>query len=565
MPRDFPELESSLLLASTHLLDRGDRSDFDPAGRATCLSAVAVDLQECFGIEFSLYDGESGELLVPGSQPLGDPLFQGALARTICQERRPQLLAEEGGVILLGIPLRAWHSECWMALGKFVCERPTSAEALRDSARLLGLSVERTQAWHAAQSLWTPESLLRMSSTWLAKLKAESRAAQAKSELEKVALNLASTYEEITLLYGVTQNLRISSSDGDTGRFALRNLAACVPAQCVALRLNPVAEPGATTYRARTQPELIVEGSCPVTNDELAQLIEHLKLSGQTGPLVANLPVTRSADWPLPSVRQMIAVPVVEGENLFGWLVAFNHVEDREFYTVEASLMASVGVMLGIHSGNRELYRQQAEFLATVVRALSSAIDAKDPYTCGHSDRVARIAVRLAQELQCDDEMLQTIYMAGLLHDIGKIGIQEAVLRKPDRLTPEEYEHIKQHPEFGFKILVDIRQLRDVLPAVLHHHEQWDGKGYPHGLAGERIPRIARIMAVADAYDAMFSSRPYRPGMPEAKVESILRDGAGQQWDAVVVDAYFRARDDIGDIGSHERANLSLDVRQWTK
>jgi HD-GYP domain-containing protein (c-di-GMP phosphodiesterase class II) len=221
--------------------------------------------------------------------------------------------------------------------------------------------------------------------------------------------------------------------------------------------------------------------------------------------------------------------------------------------------------MLGIHVGNRELYRQQAEFLASVVRALTSAIDAKDPYTCGHSDRVGRIAVRLAQELNCTPGLINTIYMAGLLHDIGKIGINESILRKPDRLTDEEYEHIKLHPGLGHRILADIRQLNDVLPAVLHHHEQWDGAGYPHGLAGENIPWIARIMAVADAYDAMSSSRPYRPGMPEPKVESILRDGAGKQWDAKVVDAFFRARDAVRAIGGHERANLTLDVQQWTR
>ena len=220
--------------------------------------------------------------------------------------------------------------------------------------------------------------------------------------------------------------------------------------------------------------------------------------------------------------------------------------------------------MTSLTRANRELYRRQAEFLASVVRALTSAIDAKDPYTCGHSDRVARIAVRLAKELGHDAEFLNTIYMAGLLHDVGKIGIQESVLRKPGALTPEEFEHIKLHPELGYRIIADIQQLADVLPAVLHHHEQWDGHGYPHRLAGTNIPEIARIMAVADAYDAMFSSRPYRPGLPEEKVEEILRDGAGQHWDAKVIDAYFAARDDIREFGRNERANLTLDVQQWT-
>lgn len=107
--------------------------------------------------------------------------------------------------------------------------------------------------------------------------------------------------------------------------------------------------------------------------------------------------------------------------------------------------------------------------------------------------------------------------MSGLLHDVGKIGIDDNVLRKAGRLTDAEFEHIKKHPELGYKILADIKQLSDVLPAVLHHHEQWDGKGYPMGLSGEDIPQLARIMSVADAYDAMTSDRPYRAGMPDEK------------------------------------------------
>ena len=260
----------------------------------------------------------------------------------------------------------------------------------------------------------------------------------------------------------------------------------------------------------------------------------------------------------------MIVTPLSEGDNLFAWLVAFNHTDDGEFGTVEASLLSSLGVMLGIHSGNRELYRQQAEFLADVVRAMTSAIDAKDPYTCGHSDRVARFSVRLAKELGWQGDQLTTVYMAGLLHDIGKIGVDEKVLRKPGKLTDDEYDHVKRHPELGYKILVDIKQLSELLPAVLHHHEQWDGFGYPHGLATEDIPEMARIVAVAAAFDAMTSDRPYRKGMPLDKVHRILREGAGQHWDRRVVDAYFRVQDDISRLAREERAGVMLDVQEWT-
>ncbi|MEI7688441.1 MAG: HD-GYP domain-containing protein, partial [Planctomycetota bacterium] len=250
--------------------------------------------------------------------------------------------------------------------------------------------------------------------------------------------------------------------------------------------------------------------------------------------------------------------------NCFGWLAAVNHVGDAEFGTVEASLMSSVAAILGIHSGNTQLYQQQRDLFAGMVRAMTSAIDAKDPYTCGHSDRVARVSMRLAEELGFDRKQLDTIYLSGLLHDVGKIGIDDDVLRKPGKLTDAEYDHMKTHSEIGFRILSDIPRLGEVLPVVLHHHEQWNGKGYPHGLAGEAIPLMARIVAVADSFDAMGSDRPYRSGMPDEKLDAILHDGAGQQWDANVVAAFFRARQDIREIARQTADEAASHRQDWT-
>jgi HD-GYP domain-containing protein (c-di-GMP phosphodiesterase class II) len=135
--------------------------------------------------------------------------------------------------------------------------------------------------------------------------------------------------------------------------------------------------------------------------------------------------------------------------------------------------------------------------------------------------------------------------LAGLLHDVGKIGIDDRVLRKAERLSAAEYEHIKQHVEIGHQILHDLPKLEAVLQVVLHHHEWWDGGGYPHHLRSERIPLGARIVAVADAFDAMSSDRPYRTRMSDQEVDQILREGAGRQWDPEVINAFFRCRDEI--------------------
>ncbi|HEX6962125.1 MAG TPA: HD-GYP domain-containing protein, partial [Lacipirellula sp.] len=175
-----------------------------------------------------------------------------------------------------------------------------------------------------------------------------------------------------------------------------------------------------------------------------------------------------------------------------------------------------------------------------------------------------RVAVCIGERMGLNKDQLDTIYLGGLLHDIGKIGIDDQVLNKPGALTPEEFEHIKKHPQLGYDILRGVRQLQKILPIVLHHHESWDGTGYPHGLKGESTPLLARIAAVADAFDAMSSDRPYRQGMPDEKLDAILRDGSGRQWDPAVVEAFFACRDTIRQASSDPTIGaVPLDPLQW--
>ncbi|NQT16114.1 MAG: HD-GYP domain-containing protein, partial [Planctomycetes bacterium] len=371
-----------------------------------------------------------------------------------------------------------------------------------------------------------------------------------------------------SLLYRVTQNLKLSQSDEELGQVALEWMGEVVPAAGLAIQLLPVEgerEDDPLTSHVRTKPVLLSLGQCPVDNEEFSRLVDLLGLRSGNRPTVLNPRVTGDASWPFPAVRELIAAPMAEGENLFGWLAAFNHVSGEEFGTVEASLLSSVAAILGIHSGNIELYRQQSEMFSGIVRALTSAIDAKDPYTCGHSDRVAQVAVRLAQELDCDQKTVDTIYLSGLLHDIGKIGIDDHVLRKPGSLTDEEYEHIKKHVQIGHRILTGMKKLDDVLPVVLYHHEAWNGKGYPRQLAGETIPLPARIVAVADSLDAMGSDRPYRKRLSAERIDGIFTSGSGVQWDSAVVDAMFRIRPEIeailhGDDNSPEAERHSAEM-----
>ena len=166
-----------------------------------------------------------------------------------------------------------------------------------------------------------------------------------------------------------------------------------------------------------------------------------------------------------------------------------------------------------------------------VLKGMTTAIDAKDAYTCGHSERVGLLASRLALAAGLGAEEAERYRLAGLVHDVGKIGVAEAVLSKSGRLNDEEFAQIKKHPEIGHQILRDIPLMEDILPGVLHHHERWDGKGYPAGLAGESIPLIGRILALADTFDAMSSTRAYRPAMPRESVLAEIRRCSASQFD----------------------------------
>jgi len=210
--------------------------------------------------------------------------------------------------------------------------------------------------------------------------------------------------------------------------------------------------------------------------------------------------------------------------------------------------------------------RKLKELVFDVVRAFVTAIEARDQYTCGHSLRVARIAVCIGRELQLPESKLSRLYLAGLVHDVGKIGVPDAVLNKPGKLTAAEYDQVKMHVNVGVSILNQIKRFSHIMPAVRHHHERVDGCGYPDGLRGDAIPLEARILAVADAFDAMMNDRPYRAKMVRDGVGVILREGAGRQWDEAVVCAALKRWDELAAIQSRaigESLRRAVTTCEW--
>lgn len=235
-------------------------------------------------------------------------------------------------------------------------------------------------------------------------------------------------------------------------------------------------------------------------------------------------------------VKSLDIVPISESE-VFGYIVAVNAQFRPDFLHARTEVLQDISDFL-MADGHTNAAMQESEQLALgILHSMSIAIEARDPYTHGHSERVAQLGSEIARRMGLPESTCKEVYIAGTLHDIGKIGVPDAVLLKPDRLQPEEFAVIKQHPEIGYKIVDGIDRLKFALPGILYHHERFDGNGYPHKLKGEEIPLMARILAVADAFDAMTRNRIYRSAMTISDAFRILSEGRNTQWDARAVDA----------------------------
>ncbi|AZK59286.1 HD domain-containing phosphohydrolase [Candidatus Desulforudis audaxviator] len=239
------------------------------------------------------------------------------------------------------------------------------------------------------------------------------------------------------------------------------------------------------------------------------------------------------------AMRTALVVPVRSRGATLGTLAVYGPAP-RKWDEASIGYLAAIGTKVALAIENARMYALLREHYLTAVKALAVAMEVKDVYTQGHSVRVAQLSRACARELGLSGEALDQIYLAGLLHDIGKIGVPESILLKPGRLSAVEWEEVRGHPVVGARIVEPARFPAAVVAVVRHHHEDYGGGGYPDGLAGEEIPLLARIIRVADAYDAMTSTRPYRRGLTAEEAIEELRRGAGRQFDPRVVEAFLR-------------------------
>ncbi len=367
-------------------------------------------------------------------------------------------------------------------------------------------------------------------------------------ELEQMTGHLGQMYEELMLLYGVGDDVAATLEPNTIADQALDRIVDLMDA-----------EVGLVVHVTEPDQPLELVGSARVP-DGAALLIHWATWQAVRRDRAMILGAELLAEAPANSgVTSLLSCPLRARGRCIGALHLVNKKVDGGFSTVDQGLLQAVATQLGTAIENARLFEAEQEYAARVsaaldalqstydetLKALSSALDLRDNETEGHAQRVTRITARIAQEMGYADDVLVEIVRGALLHDMGKIGIPDGILLKPDRLTDDEWTIMRTHAELGYQMIRNIRFLAGSAPIVRHHHERYDGRGYPAGLVGDDIPIGARIFAVADTFDAMTSDRPYRKALTyEASRDEILRC-SGSQFDPKVVDSFCQIEADV--------------------
>ncbi|MFN0132189.1 MAG: HD-GYP domain-containing protein [Phycisphaerales bacterium] len=338
---------------------------------------------------------------------------------------------------------------------------------------------------------------------------------------------LSRSYETIDMLYALGRSMQDIDRPDNFIRLLCDRLHETMDFGYFGVWFDDCGLPGISGQRfARGQPP---EGV------DLDRLYERERSGCDIGPTLVPLDDDRGPRG------QLLLQPIITEQGRAGIILACDkRGDDPQVSSYDTQLVGAAAAFAGSFAENARLYHDHKAMFLGSLRALTAAIDAKDAYTKGHSERVALLARDLALAAGIKPAAAERVHICGLLHDVGKIGVPEAVLCKPGRLSDEEFSLIKRHPAIGHGILKDIPTLKDVLPGVLHHHERWDGKGYPAGLAAEAIPYMARLLALADTFDAMSSNRSYRSAMPRDRVLAEIAKNVGVQFDPDLAALFVR-------------------------
>lgn len=351
-------------------------------------------------------------------------------------------------------------------------------------------------------------------------------------ELHSLSREIVANYEQLTLLYGASAEVAATQDIADICRRVLDQAHAQVPSEAMAVLL--LDEETGHTRVAAAQGELSDAFHAPMPKMPDGVLC-HVLGTGEAA-VVCDVPNASMAD-----TSSVLCVPLMTGQRLMGVICARDKLSGQEYLAGDAKLVGAIASQAAVAISNATLFADVKNLFVGTVRSLASAVDAKDPYTLGHSQRVTQYVLAIAQELGLTSGECEDLQLAALLHDVGKIGLPDEILLKAGKLTADEWEQVRKHPIWGEEILRPIKQLRRVASWIRHEHERWNGSGYPDGLKAEGIPRPSRIIAVADAFDALTSNRSYRRAVSVPEAVGILESAAGTEYDPDVVSAFLAA------------------------
>jgi len=421
-------------------------------------------------------------------------------------------------------------SEC--GIGVFVTDEFCDGESFHAICQASNADVTMIRDLIASTNPMSTKDVARMASLFQMAWNASVQNEESKTTVESVGQELADSYEEISMLYTMTSSMNSVNHPERFIELACSELLQTLPYEWIGVQL--------TTGDRLPKPgdKLVVASNEQLQTEELQQSVSSLLMTVEPGKTqIANGDDALTLEFGPATLVE----PILKEGAVVGVLVAANKQgEDNSASSVDIKLLSATAAQLGIFIENALLYEDlNATFLGTL-EALTNSIDAKDKYTCGHSQRVALLTAQLATAAGLDPDQVNRCRIAGLVHDIGKIGVPESVLLKKGGLTDDEFASIQKHPEIGAKILQEIPQMEDILGGVLHHHEKYDGSGYPHGIAGEDIPMIARLISLADTFDAMSSTRTYRNAMTRQSVLDELSRVSGTQFDPELTDLFVK-------------------------
>ncbi len=397
----------------------------------------------------------------------------------------------------------------------------------------VGEAVQRVASSSGLDAGWVDQSarslpsfgdceLARYCELFVAGLEDAADLAAARRDTDLITQNLSDCYEELSLVYHISSGMQVDREPNDYFHDVCRDVGQVIEASAIgyvvqdsdgvlhAEVLGRITDASRLAQRfGQDLFEVLQERKQPMVIDDLA---EHAKLG-----------------W-MAAARNLMAAPLLRKGRLLGGLFALEKGR-TDFDSVDLKLLNAIAESTAVYLENSMLFGDVQHLVMGLLHSLTAAVDAKDTYTCGHSERVAMLARKLAQEAGFSEKQCERVYMAGLLHDVGKIGVPDGILSKPGKLTDMEFARMKEHPAIGARILADIKQVQDLIPGVLHHHERYDGRGYPHKLEGEAIPQLGRLLCLADSFDAMTSTRSYSRARPVTDAVAEIRRTTGTQFD----------------------------------